>query len=224
VIGFLSAVAFFALFGGLLWSLWFVIARSARRSRQNVEVLSAHIAAAAAGPPKPETVVARAGTKASLGYGALLCLVVLGCVSDFARHGGSGLLVVGLLAVAGALVMLRRAVRRPTQFVASRDGFTLASGQRFVAWDDVDQICVTYAQTAYTERHHLVLKLRSDPTAAHPAFTTNRTNPDEIEVSLDGLSSSWQDIAARIAAISGRPMGQTRQGPLGLSSRPLDTQ
>jgi hypothetical protein len=131
VAGLLSAVAFFALFGGLLWLLWFVITRSSRRAKQNVTVLNARLAAAAPGPPTPETVVARASSKASLGCSAFVSFLTLACVSDFVRHGHSVLLLaVAFLMAAGALVMLRRAVRRPVQFVASPEGFssTLGSG------------------------------------------------------------------------------------------------
>jgi hypothetical protein len=224
VAGILSGAAFFALFGGLLWALWFVITRSSRRSKQNVAALDARFAAAATPvlrPGVPEIMVLRAGSKTSLGYSAFLCFLALGAVGDFARRGSGLILALAVLLAAGALLMLRRAVRRPVQFVVSRDGVKLGRGGRFIAWDDVDHIRVVYDQTAYTERHALLLKLRRDPSAVRPFLMTNRNNPDEVEVFIDGLSSSWQDIAASVAAISGRPMGQARQGALGLGSLPL---
>jgi hypothetical protein len=81
-----------------------------------------------------------------------------------------------------------------------------------------------YNQTADAERHALLLKLRGNPPAVLPFFTTNRNDPDEVEVSLDGLSSSWQDIAVGVAAISDRSIGQAREGALGLGSRPVDSE
>jgi hypothetical protein len=87
--------------------------RSGRRSKQNVAVLNARIAAAAASasrPAAPDTMVLQAARKASVGYAALLCLLALGFIGDFARHaGGSGLLpVLAFVMAAGALLMLRR--------------------------------------------------------------------------------------------------------------------
>jgi hypothetical protein len=95
VAGILSGAAFFALFGGLLWTLWCVITQSARRSKQNVAVLDARFAAAATlavRPAAPEIIVLRAGSKTSLGYAALLCFLALGCIGDFAGR-GSGLML-----------------------------------------------------------------------------------------------------------------------------------
>lgn len=224
MLGVLSVAAFFTLVGGLLWALWLVVTRSVRRAKQNVVVLDARIAAAATPASRrasPAAMVLRAASRTSLGYAALLCFFALASLGDFSRHrGGELVLALACVMLAGALVVLRRAVRRPVQFVVSRDGVTLGSAGRFIAWDEVDHICVVYNQTAYTERHDLVLQLRSDPAAVRPFFTTNRNNPDEVELSLDGLSSCWQDIAAGVAAISGRPIGQTRTGALGLGDRP----
>lgn len=77
----------------------------------------------------------------------------------------------------------------PGQVSASPDGFTPGSGQRFVPWNEVDEIEVAYHQSAYTEEHGLVLKLRCDPSVASRVVTTNGANPDRIDVSLDGLFS-----------------------------------
>jgi hypothetical protein len=193
-----------------------------------VATLSASIAATP--PPTspwvaPQTLVARAGVKASLGLAAAGFVFAAILINRFASQGGSDLLLaLGLLAAAGGLAAVRRAIRRPVEFVASGEGFTLGNDKRFIAWSEVAHIRVSYSQTAYTEEHRLVLKLRDDDPGTRPLVTTNRTNPDEVEVSLDGLSSSWQDLATSIAAISGRPTAQTRQEAFGVSKRPIGPQ
>jgi hypothetical protein len=80
-----------------------------------------------------------------------------------------------------------------------------------------------YHQTVYTEEHSLVLELRRDPSLARPFITTNRTNPDQIDVSLDGLSPGWQDIVVGVAAASGRPVSQMRESAFRSTSRTIDT-
>jgi hypothetical protein len=168
--------------------------------------------------------VARASPKTSLASAVGLGLLAWLAIGNFAlRNGGAMALLLGVAAAAGCVGSIRRATRRPVRFSASVDGFTLGSGDRFVPWNEVRAIRVGYHQSMYTEEHSLILELDHDPSDANPFITTNKTNPDKIDVSLDGLSPAWQEIVVNVAAVSGRPVNQMRESAFRLSNRSIDT-
>ncbi|MGO9971925.1 MAG: hypothetical protein ACLP01_03660 [Solirubrobacteraceae bacterium] len=53
-------------------------------------------------------------------------------------------------------------------------------------------------------------------------ITTNATNPDEVELGLDGVSSTWQEVVHVVEMASGLSVIAHRGGPFGLRSRPVD--
>jgi hypothetical protein len=226
VVQVLLGVLAIAMMAGLVWALWVMLRRIATRPRRTISALDARIAAVtgpAAERPVGETIVARASAKASLASGGVAGVLAWIGIGGFAlSNGGTVALVVGVAGAVGCVASIRRAVRRPVQFSVSADGFNLGSGQRFVPWSEVEEIRVEYEQHTYTEAHGLTLELRRDPSVANPFCKTNRSNPEYISVSLDGLSLGWQDIVVKMAAVSGRSV--IRNSAFGVSARSFATE
>lgn len=140
------------------------------------------------------------------------------------RHAGAFSAALGLLAAAGLVASARIAIRRPVRFSIEERGIELGAGKRFVRWEEIDQIQIAHHQGAYGEEHNLVLKLkRGAQPSARKFVTTNATNPDEVELGLDGVEPAWQNVVRDVEAASGMKVLGALEGALRLGSRPIDT-
>jgi len=156
----------------------------------------------------------------ALGSG-LAAFVLVGNVID-GRY-GTFALVVGLLAVAGCFWSGRIAITRPVAFTIDERGIVVGSGKRFVPWSQIQEIRVAHHQGSYGEEHNLILKLKPGVTGLPRRFiTTNATNPDEVELGLGGVSSTWQEVVQGVESASGLSVIAHREGPVRLRSHPVD--
>jgi hypothetical protein len=170
-------------------------------------------------------VIARASRKHWIAMAAgcgLAAWVFIG--SAVLRHAGAFSVALGLLAAAGFIASARIAIRRPLRFSIQERGIELGAGKRLVRWEEIDQIQLAQHQGAYGEERNLVLKLkRGAQPAARKFVTTNATDPDEVELGLDGVEPAWQNVVRDVEAASGMKVLGVREGAFRLGSRPTDT-
>jgi hypothetical protein len=153
------------------------------------------------------------GTALALAFGTYLG------VGNAIQKGGAGYVIWGLVFAVLCAICVRMAVRRPVEFSVNERGFVLGAGKRAVPWEDVSEIRLGLHQSAYEEEHHLVLTLKQKtPPTKRRLITTNATNPSEVDVSLDHLSVSWQEIIRSVESVSGKTVGSVREGPFRLGA------
>ena len=146
----------------------------------------------------------------------LLALVFIGRTAD--GRGGLFAVVIDILLVAGCAWSANVAIRAPAEFSLDERGLTVADGKRFVPWEDVEEIRVSH----YQAEHYLTLKLKPDTDPCPRKFiTTNKTNPHEVEISLDHLAVGWQELVLRVESASGLHVRAFKDGPFRLRSTPL---
>lgn len=154
----------------------------------------------------------------AVGCGVVACVLIERGVQ---QHANAAYLVLGVLAAAGCAASARAAINPPVRFSMNERGLVLARGRRFVPWGDVEEIRVAHHQTEYEEEHNLVLKLKpaAEP-LPHKFITTNATNPDEVELRLNHVSASWNQVVSDVQALSGIKVQAVRDGAFRLRSRP----
>jgi hypothetical protein len=134
-------------------------------------------------------------------------------------RGGLISVVITVFLVAGCGASAGLAIRAPAEFSVDERGLTLASGKRFVPWADVDEIRVAH----HHEDHYLALKLKPATVSGPRKFiTTNKTNPEEVEVNLNHLSLGWRELVMRVESASGLHAASVSDGPFRLGSTPLE--
>lgn len=95
------------------------------------------------------------------------------------------------------------AVRRRPALVIGPHALTEGRSGRVIAWSTVTAAHVRIDQGLFGESHALVLALANPGHARRRFITTNRNNPDAIEISLDFLSVPWSRVAKLVEAASG---------------------
>jgi hypothetical protein len=79
-----------------------------------------------------------------------------------------------------------------------------------------------YRVAHHHEDHYLALKLKPATVSGPRKFiTTNKANPDEVEVKLDHLSLGWRELVMRVESASGPQARSVSDGPFRLGSTPL---
>ena len=123
----------------------------------------------------------------------------------------AGLIVGPLLGFSVRLAVMRRPL-----IVIGDDGFTDGRSGRMIPWDAVEEIYANTHQGAYGLDHwlRLVLKRRAGQPAKRRFITTNATNEDEIEVSLDGLAQPREEVIKAVERRFGRPVLRTTDAGL----------
>ena len=139
-------------------------------------------------------------------------LVVSGGVRAISAHRVSALVIDLLVLGTPGVFYLQRAFRGRALIVIDDHGFTDCLSERTVKWDEIESIRANTHQGALGLDHSVRLVLKPSPRsqrAKRRLVTTNASAEDEIEVSLDGLSSPWGDVVDAIEAKLGRRVIKT---------------
>lgn len=110
------------------------------------------------------------------------------------RLGTAGAWMFFLLAIAFAAAAYdpaKRAFIGRTALVVDRDGLHDLRMGLHLCWREVQAIRVRTRQGSFDEYHELIMDFAESPT---------------IEIPLDDLAMSWQDVARVVGELSGRPM------------------
>ena len=146
--------------------------------------------------------------RGALAWGLFLgILLASGAVRAIPAHRVSALVIELLVLGTPCVFYLRRALKGGALIVIDDRGFTDGRSGRTVEWDEIETVRANTHQGALGLDHSLCLvlkpRLHSQPTKRR-FITTNASAEDEIEVSLDGLSSPWEEVVDAVEAKLGR--------------------
>jgi hypothetical protein len=151
-----------------------------------------------------DRVTVGANRRRSLAWGLFLGVIAVGGAGRaITAHSLSGLAIDLIVVAAPCVFYLQRALIGRTLIVIDAHGFTDCRSGRTVDWAEIETARANTHQGLFGLDHslRLVLKPRPHgPSTKRRFITTNATSEDEVEVSLDQLSMSWEEVADAVEA------------------------
>ncbi len=135
--------------------------------------------------------------------------------SAIANGSGVGVLIALLLFGGPCGWFTSRVLRRGPILRLDSQGLTDGLSGRMIPWDAVSVARARTDQGLFNEYHSLVVDLEPGFSSEPRRFiTTNANDPDQVEISLDGVSMPWREIVEQVEKVSGRRvvMGRSRFG------------
>ena len=192
-----------AIIGGLLWSLWFVVHTSRRRSARITEQLAGPIT------PTSESVQVGRNRKAVLPGVVLLGLVAANGATEIADETALALIIV-LICGAGVYGLARMGLARGPALVLDGKGMTinpfgrLVRSRTLIPWESVSRVWVEERRGLYgISRHELNCEYEAGDTPADEPSLGGPT-AEKVTLPLDMLSMPWNDIVRAVQDRLGR--------------------